>query len=70
MENVDQTAEKVTNSTKEFLESNSLIAKAAFLILVIIVFMILLKLGLMILEFFMSPSGSPHLIDGTIEGTN
>ena len=60
----------ISNSTKEFLESNSLIAKIAFLILVVFVFVILLKLGIGLIGYFMQPSGSPHLLNGTIDGTN
>jgi hypothetical protein len=60
----------ISNSTKEFLESNSLIAKIAFLILVIFVFVILLKLGIALIGYFMQPSPTPHLITGTIDGTN
>jgi len=61
---------KLETSTKEFLESNSLVAKVAFLLLVLLVFVILLKLGTYLIGYFLGPSGSPHLIDGTIDATN
>lgn len=61
---------KFENSTKEFLESNSLVAKVAFIILILFVFIFLLKLGTYIIGYFLSPSGSPHLINGTIDATN
>ena len=60
----------VETSSKEFLESNSLVAKVAFLILVLFVFIFLLKLGTYLIGYFLGPSNSPHLIDGTIDGTN
>ena len=61
---------KLETSTKEFLESNSLVAKVAFLILVLFAFIFLLKLGTYLIGYFLSPSGSPHLINGTIDATN
>lgn len=53
--------------TKEFLESNSLVAKFAFLLLVIIGFVILLRAGISLLTWLMKPNPSPHLIDGMID---
>tara|TARA_A100001015_G_scaffold309956_1_gene410382 strand:+ start:995 stop:1870 length:876 start_codon:yes stop_codon:yes gene_type:complete len=54
--------------TKEFLESNSLVAKTAFLLLVVVVFVILLRIGISFLTWVMSYSTTPHLIDGMIDG--
>ena len=51
---------------KNFLESNSLVAKFAFLILVLIVFILALRIGAEILGWLMTPSGSPHLLDGMV----
>ena len=56
-----------TFGTKEFLESNSLVAKLAFLLLVIFLFIILLRFGISILSYFLRPSQSPHLIDGMVD---
>jgi hypothetical protein len=58
-----------TFGTKEFLESNSLVAKFAFLLLVIFAFVILLRIGISVLAYFLQPSTSPHLIDGMIDAT-
>lgn len=55
------------NATKEFLESNSLVAKVAFLLLVLFVFTILLRLGIWLLGYYLSDSGSPKLLDGMID---
>ena len=60
----------LVGSTSGFLESNTLIAKFAFLILVLIIFMILLNLGIKILGYFMKPSGDPKLINGTMNAAN
>jgi hypothetical protein len=53
-----------------YLDSNSLVAKLAFIILVIFVFVIVLKVGTAILEYIMSPSQDPVLLDGMIEGSS
>lgn len=58
---------KYIDGTKEFLSSNSLVAKFAFLILVVIVFVILLRLGTYILTYIFSPSPTPYLIHGMID---
>jgi hypothetical protein len=53
---------------KDFVDSNSLVAKIAFLLLVLFGFVIALRLGISILAYFLSPTGSPHLIDGMVDG--
>ena len=52
----------------DFLNSNSIVARVAFMILVLIVFIILLRLGLAILGWWFSPSRNPYLINGMIDG--
>ena len=59
----------ITSSTKDFLESNSLVAKFAFLLLVLIAFMFLLKIGVAIINNFFAPNESPQLINGMADGT-
>ena len=58
---------KGTFGTTEFLQSNSLVAKFAFLLLVIFAFIILLRIGISILAYFFKPDQSPHLIDGMVD---
>ena len=58
------------SGTKEFLNSNSIVAKIAFLLMVLIVFILLLRLGIQIISYFMNPSPSPLLIDGMIDATH
>jgi hypothetical protein len=53
--------------TKEFLDSNSLVAKFAFLLLVIVVFMILLSIGINLISRLFSPNDSPKLIKGMVD---
>ncbi len=58
------------NGTKEFLNSNSLVAKFAFLLLVLIVFIFLLRMGISVLGYIFSPSSSPILLKGMIDASN
>lgn len=51
---------------KSFLQSNSIVAKFAFLILVLLLFMTLLSLGSAILARIFKPKHDPILIDGMI----
>lgn len=53
--------------TREFLESNSLVAKVAFLLVIMLVFILCLRVGIMLLNWFMSDSSNPHMIDGMID---
>jgi hypothetical protein len=49
----------------EFMESNSLVAKFAFILMVFIVFSVAVKLSIIGLSFLMLPSSSPYVLDGT-----
>lgn len=60
----------LVGSSGSFLESNTLIAKFAFLICVFILFMIVLNLGVKILGYFMKTKGDPKLINGTMNAAN
>ena len=55
--------------TKEFMESNSLVAQLAFLLLVIVGFVLLLRIGLSVISYFFKPNDSPHLIDGMVDAS-
>jgi len=57
---------KYVQGSKDFVQSNSIVAKFAFLILILIVFMLLLSLGSAIMSLFFAPSHNPILIDGMI----
>ena len=58
----------MASSTAEFFNSDSPIAKVAFLLLVIIVFVFALRLGTQLLAYLLKPTGSPILINGMIDG--
>jgi hypothetical protein len=52
--------------SKQFLQSNSIVAKFAFLILILLVFMMLLSFGNYVLTKVFAPKRNPVLIDGMI----
>lgn len=58
-----------SSGTSGFLESNSLVAKFAFLLLVIFGFIILLRVGISVVSYFLKPNPSPHLMDGMVDAT-
>jgi hypothetical protein len=67
--NVNSNVNSTVNSTRDFFESNSIIARVTFLIMAIFVFVILLKISLFLMSYFMSMrSGTVRLINGMING--
>ena len=62
------TSASLEEANNEFLQSNSIIAKIAFLFFIIIVFNILLRLGMFLLGYFSQSNTNPYLIDGLIQG--
>ena len=60
---------KFVTGDKNFLESNSLVAKFSFLLLIIILFILVLRLGTWLLSYFFLPKDNPILVNGLIEGT-
>jgi hypothetical protein len=59
---------KYTDASTEFLESNSLVAKLSFLLLVVFVFFVLLKLLTALMSYFLNKSNfnPTKLIDGMV----
>ena len=59
---------KPSSSIKDFFSSNSLVSKFIFLLLVIFLFVVLLRLGIIFIsKIFNQISGSPHLINGMVD---
>ena len=59
-----------TTMSSEFLESNSYIARAAFILLVVFAFFVLLKLATAVIKYFVGRSQEQiKLIDGMTDGT-
>lgn len=65
----DFSSQGVGDASQEFLNSNSIIAKFVFVILVVIVFMTLLKFGFYLVTYLTSPNTNPYIIHGMLTGT-
>jgi len=59
---------EVDSAPSGFMESNTLIAKMGFIIIVVVLFMVLMNLGIYLLGYFTSPSNNVLLIDGQLPG--
>lgn len=55
-------------ASNDFLQSNSIIARIAFILFAIILFNILLRLGMFLLGYFSKTNTNPYLIQGLIDG--
>jgi hypothetical protein len=56
-----------TSATKQFFESNSIVAKFAFLLLILVVFSVLLRLGIAIIGYFLGMNDSSKLFTGMVD---
>ena len=56
------------SASSEFINSNSIISKFVFLILVLIAFIMLMNLGVYIISYFLRPDLSPYVVKGLING--
>jgi len=65
----DFSSKGAMDASSEFLNSNSLIAKFVFILLVLIVFMFLLNLGVALVSYLATPSKNPYIIHGMLPGT-
>lgn len=65
----DFSSKSAVDASNEFLESNTIVAKFAFIIVALIGFMLLFRLGAIILGYFFMPSSSPFLVKGMISGS-
>jgi hypothetical protein len=63
-------SKNVMDASSEFLNSNSLLAKFAFIVLILIVFMIVLKLMMTVLGYFMGPKSNPYIVKGALRGSD
>ena len=70
--NVNSSLDQFSNqsgATSSFSSSNSIIAKFAFFILIVISFMFLLSLGISLIGYFILPSSNPYIIKGMVDGS-
>lgn len=70
-EGVSNTINSVTNNqgSPSFMESNTLVAKFSFIIMIVIVFIILFRIGLALILYFTRPSTSPYIVKGLLNGS-
>ena len=57
-------------ASQQFLNSNTIIAKFAFVILIILLFLFLFGLGINIIQYSINPASNPYLIKGMISGAD
>ena len=58
-----------TTMSSEFLESNSYVARTAFVLLIVFTFFVLLRLGTILIKYFVGRSTDPmKVVDGMIDG--
>lgn len=65
----DFSSKSAVDASNEFLQSNTIVAKFAFIVIALIAFMLLFRLGAIILGYFFTPSKSPYLVKGMISGS-
>ena len=59
----------VVEGSKDFLQSNTMVAKFSFILLIVILFVSLLKFGSKALAFFLLPKKNPYLVSGRKSGS-
>jgi len=67
-DNVAETVAAVPPAATQVVAGSSIIAKFGFLVLIIIVFIILFRVGLAIIAYFTMPSESPYVVKGLLSG--
>ena len=60
-------SQDIVGGSKSFLDSNSYVAKTAFLILTVIVFVYVLRLCIALIGWLFTPNSSPYLVNGLID---
>ena len=58
---------KFVSGTRAFLDSNSIVAKFAFLLLVLLVFVVLLRVGTYLIGLVFEPDNTPMLVSGMVD---
>jgi len=70
MDGFSQQVDVNSGASLTFLDSNTIIAKFAFIILVVIVFLFMLNLGITFLSNYFSPSNNPYVTHGISDGND
>jgi hypothetical protein len=66
----DFSSQGVMSASQDFLNSNSMIARFVFIVLVLIVFMFFLNVGVALVTYLVAPSKTPYIIHGMLPGTS
>ena len=61
------TTNKENSGIKGFLNSDSIIAKFAFVLVIIFAFIFLLRIGFSLISYFLQSNDSPRLLDGMVD---
>jgi len=64
----DFSSKGMKDASTEFLQSNGLLAKCGFIILLFILFLFIFKLGVQALGYLLGPSKNPYVVYGKLEG--
>jgi hypothetical protein len=60
--------EMTGTNDQSFLQSNGIIANFAFLVLVLVAFLLLMNLGIYMMNYFLQPTKSPYIVKGMLNG--
>jgi len=66
----DFSSKAMVNAGPEFLSSNGIVAKFAFMVVILIAFMLLFNLGVAFLAYMMGPKTSPYVVKGMLNGSS
>lgn len=70
LDEFSQQPANLAGATSDFFSSNSMLAKVSFIILVLIVFLFIIRVGVALIGYFTSPPENPFLVKGKINGSN
>ena len=59
---------KIVEGSKDFLTSNTAVAKISFLLLIVLIFTILMRIGSKILAYIIMPKQNPYIVKGLKDG--
>jgi len=65
---LNEFSSRAVSTSSSFLNSNTIIARIAFIFLVLILFIFLFRLGVLLIIYFMGPKQNPYLVKGMILG--
>ena len=69
LDGFSQSSNDIGEASTDFLSANGILAKFVFIIMVLVAFMILMKVGISILGYMFGPWTNPYLIKGSLGGS-